>query len=195
MATLIPLFTDNFTRADENPLSDGGKWSVYVETVSNPLQLVSNAAEATTVNARNTSYVSGVSFPNNQWASCTIDSITTPNNGSIRVRLTNSGGCYAALWNTSTMTIYSFNGGGFNPLATSAPQTISAGDVILFTAVGTILTLYHNGIPIASASDSLFASGAPGLGSNPGSSLTTITFSRFSAGKFINGAGLLLGVG
>lgn len=200
MAIRLSLFTDNFTRANENPLSDGGKWSTLVESVSNPMQVVSNAAEATVANARNTSYLSGVSLPANQWASLTIGA-----------PLFSVAGVYLRVTSGASFVYYRFvidiatgqwliqgvitPAGVLTTLAIVSGAAITTGDVMLFTAIGSTLTGYKNGIEIVAVTDSTLPSGAAGFGDNPATSVTNGTFTRFSAGQFINGAGLLLGVG
>lgn len=67
------LASDNFTRANENPLSDGGNWSAV--TGLDALEVASDLCEVATAsnNACGMAYT-GVSCGNNQYAEVTVNS-------------------------------------------------------------------------------------------------------------------------
>ncbi|MGH7749791.1 MAG: hypothetical protein ACREQ5_34255, partial [Candidatus Dormibacteria bacterium] len=60
------LASDNFTRANENPLSDGGKW--LASNAAEMPQIVSNVATPVTGNTDDIAlFDGGVNFTADQW--------------------------------------------------------------------------------------------------------------------------------
>ena len=77
------LASDTFGRANENPLSGGGKWTTPVGVFNldgpftfNPMQIVSDQCEGTVLTvisgAINGALYKGVAWPENQWAQVTL---------------------------------------------------------------------------------------------------------------------------
>jgi hypothetical protein len=67
------LASDNFQRADENPLSQGGNWSASSFTsFFVPSQVLSNLAASTSNAHPSCSLYTGVVFPNDQYAEITV---------------------------------------------------------------------------------------------------------------------------
>src|SRR6202008_3356062 len=75
------LASDNFTRANENPLSQGGNWSAVGGAFDDPLQVVSNACEGTSTDPSNIPAMqySGLAWPNDCWMQGTIASASNLN--------------------------------------------------------------------------------------------------------------------
>jgi hypothetical protein len=184
----LTLFTDNFTRTNENPLSDSGAWVPFQEVGSNiaQLQVVSNSCESTTVSVRNANVVTGISFPSNQWAELTASSITGGPTLACRLRATsgNPGTAYDGNFSVSNFIIQRESGTTFTTLVTQA-GTFTTGDVLRFEAIGTQLTLYKNNVSVATVSDATLSSGTAGIKINPGTPITTAVFSLFTAGSFV----------
>jgi ATP-dependent protease ClpP protease subunit len=64
----------------------------------------------------------------------------------------------------------------------SGPQcSVTTGDVVKATIVGNVITAYKNGVQIAQATDSTYATGNPGMGVNGGSGNGRYGFSHYSA--------------
>jgi hypothetical protein len=191
--TLATYFSDNFTRANESPLSDGGQWGIFNENLPTQLQLVSNKAEAITVSTRNTSLVAGTNFGSDQWIQATIGTFNAVSVQYLLTRASGTGG-------TNQAYRFDYDGGGHirllkqsNGAFTTFVQingTFANGDSLLFTASGSILTGYQNGNAILAWADTSYTSGQPGIGINPGTPITNATFSSASAGDF--GTPLLL---
>lgn len=124
---------DSFTRADENPLSDGGNWSqagvLGGGTSADCLQLASNLAEGAVSGSECTSYWTRGPVSGYMEVWCTIGTVggqavelwaMCPNPSGAR-----SG--YRIFTTSSSLTLARANAGSFSTL-TTASQTVSAGD-------------------------------------------------------------------
>jgi len=186
-SNLNVLFVDNFTRANENPLSDGGQWSAYQETGSNvaQLQVLNNLCESTTLSVRNIGIVTGTSFTSNQWSEFTLGAALAniPTLG-IRCRLTsgNPGTGYEGIFSNGTYFIRRFTGTTFTTI-TSGAGTLNISDTIRLEVIGTALTLYKNDVSILTTTDATYSSGSVGIVINPQNPLTNAIMSLFRAGN------------
>ena len=166
---MVPLGSDNFTRADENPLSDGGKWTVPAD--GTPLQVLSDVCVGTAY-ARCVEAYTGASLPSNQYAKYRIGALDTFEADSVFLY---------TRFNFSTTQGYVFEldvqaggpGNGLallyrdyigNPLTTPLTITVTTGDVFVLSAVGSAIVVTQNGTPILSGIDSTYTSGSAGLG-------------------------------
>lgn len=164
MLTLTPLASDNFQRANENPLSQGGNWSVDSHNDA-PLQIVSEVCESTASFVEGAElYTGGISIPNDQYASVTVG--TFANNGPglvVGVRITDNGSNYISLpgyefffeatvqnWSVRYEDNVILSGSGF---------TASPGDVFTIAVVGTTIYVFHNSTQLGSVSNSSVSSG------------------------------------
>lgn len=164
------LASDDFTRANENPLGNGA-WTTSTTFVA--MQLVSNVATPTNPTSDNGSYYSGLAWPANQFS---------------RARLTvngtaggDSGVClfvrHAAGANTlyrldadhaasNNVTLAKFVAGVYS-VVTGWPRTLAWTDDDLWElwAIGTTLRVFRNGAQLgADSTDASIASGSPGVG-------------------------------
>jgi hypothetical protein len=176
--TLTPLFTDDFHRANENPLANP-PWSLPVG--SNTLQIVSDVCECTQDSCNNT-YEGAL--PDDQYASATIAGFVAANNPQLRVYVRQSGdlGTFYELVVTS---------GSFfikqlptdNVLLFITGTVAAVDDVWTVAAIGTTLYVLQNGTQVGSVSDSSIASGGAALGAGINIALSDITYSLFVAGS------------
>ena len=164
----IPV-SDNFNRANENPLSGGGNWGQG--NFGFPLKIVSDEVVHTQTgsNDAGAAYIGGA-FSENQYSQAKV---TASYDMSVNVR-TQAGANseYSANINGSgagTMVISKTTDGTWVPLATLTGYTTNVGDVVKFTAVGSnpvTLTIYVNGNFVMSYDDytNVLRGGRPGLG-------------------------------
>jgi hypothetical protein len=190
------LASDNFTRANENPLSQGGNW--VDANFNNVLQVVSNKCEATVINANNSSAYTGISFSNDQYVEVTIQASGTPTNNS-RVGLldrwipstpTNESGYrYFVTFNGNALPQSIpvepglLNAGSQSPIGSTFNLTINNGDVLRLAAVGNTLYFYQNGTLADTRVDNTLASGSPGLYILPQFALTDVQVPLWAAGS------------
>jgi hypothetical protein len=186
------LASDNFQRANENPLSDGGNWTSPGFTSGTKLALVSDAVTTTGGNAGSALWTgaSPASWPNDQYSQITLG--TTPRSVSGFTAVVRSSvqgddnGYEAYLSGTGTgvgsLGIYK---DGFS-IHTVTGLSFSAGDTIGISAVGTTLTLFHNGAIVWSLTDATIHSGIPGFTLQPENSDTVAGWSGGS-GTITNG--------
>jgi hypothetical protein len=184
--TLNPLGGDTFSRANENPLSQGGLWTQ--DTAGDPtLQLVSDVAELTSaVGGSNASLYSGVSLPNDQYASATLAVVVAVESvGYVAIRLTDNGSSFASLPS------YVFGielGGGWRVLyegsvILSGTTTYSIGDVITIAVVGTTVYAIQNSTQLGSVTNASASSGEAALGGTSNTAITRVQYSNWVVGS------------
>jgi len=185
MIFLTPIGSDNFTRANENPLSQGGLWAT--SAYNNHLQIVSDLCEGTNATSSNDGQIySGVSLPNDQYASVTY--VASPVSGAYLtqyIRLTTN--TYIQL--DSAYNLYVYEGTWYvyikntTLIMDGGPITISAGDVFTLAAIGTTLYAYQNSTLLGSATNATYSSGATALMIDNVSSLTDAQASNWVVGS------------
>jgi hypothetical protein len=170
-------YSDNFNRT-ENPLSDGGVWSIPTDW--NGFQ--ADGANAVGLNAgSNMERVSSPSFAANQKATITL---TSSINVSPGVRLDSLGRGYIVYVDSSTvLKIFEVTGtGSYSQIGGNITvTTLVAGDTLSLEATGTsttTLVVKVNGVQQASEDDSTspWTSGQPGI-----QSFGTTSINAFSA--------------
>jgi hypothetical protein len=189
VSATTPLATDNFTRADANPI--GGSWTTI--TGSNAMQIVSDLAEGSVLNNYSTAYWNAIIWPADQWSEITIDNIDGLSYAMSLVRVSNS----AVSWYGFTLGSGTIGvGGSFltligavsGALTTLAPQygpfTANVGDVVRLSAIGNLITVYINGIQVLQAIDTSIVSGSAGMGAYVRSVLSNVKLSKWSGGGF-----------
>lgn len=188
---MIQLVSDNFTRANENPLSDGGNWSIGPS--AHAMQVLSDVATDTVGGFAGNQAIwtgsvvqIGGSWPADQYAEITIGSLLNSAFYDVYVRnsttvktgydfeLNVSGGhqiLYVVV-NGSQVTQYSF---------TSA---ILPGDIWRLSVTGSTLTVSRNGSVLLTQTDTNIPSGGvPGFGVEENTAGSgTATVSLFAAG-------------
>jgi hypothetical protein len=180
---LTQVAADNFTRANENPLSDGGNWS----TISgvNALQLYSDVATYAT-SPTGAAIWTGNTFTNDQYVDVVFSSAAIGNTYSwwaVRENTSSSAVYYTQLvgagyGNSGTYHIYKTGGTSLGTYA----MTINSGDVLRLQVTGYCVMVWQNGNFMGAATDAAgsVASGAPALYVYAGA--TTQGFSSFDAG-------------
>lgn len=166
-------FTDNFTRANADPMSNpgsGGTWttgSTYLGTYRILSNKLAGSAGATSKVAR----VATPAFSANQRATLTLADIGIFGGVMVRTQsASNTSGYFAQVRNdNTTIQLHKFDddgAGGFGTFTKlGADFTVSAmniGDTIGLGVVGTTLTVYVNGSSIGTRTDSTYSSGQPG---------------------------------
>jgi hypothetical protein len=172
---LVQLASDNFTRANENPLSDGGLWaapispSVGMQVISN---LCQSAASSPSVEAAQ--YFNGAPLPADQYASFTIATISQNGEGvTMWVRATGNyvgrpeagyflsvGASDPELNEPAAYDLSLINGDTFVSLASdNVNVTVSEGDVWTLAVAGSNFYIIQNGNIVGFAIDSTLSSG------------------------------------
>ena len=166
--------TDNFNRADENPLA--GNW----ETVgAGALQLSSNAVKASGSSILSASgWKSSVNpFNANQYSKVQFTGIHIYDEGGVTVRGTagSNGTYYASIYKigAAELSISKVINGTLTEL-TNGACTLSLNDTIKLQVSGTTLTAYQNTTQICTIVDSSISSGQPGLFYDYGDANTTV---------------------
>lgn len=117
-------------------------------------------------------YRTGFTWTNNQWAGITVGAVPAQTFEEVCVRITAGSGnqpdmyCAgndAAAQGNGKYEISIWTNGARTQLVVTASQTMTAGDVVNFNAVGTTLTLKVNGTQILQTTDSTWTTGNPGL--------------------------------
>ena len=147
---------DNFQRPDENPLSDGGKWSSLFTT---NLELVSHQALSNSGSSAG-NYWNPTTFTDLEvYAQVTVP----PMKNAIAVQAwdLSSGDGYGCSWAPSTNSFYIVRyDTGVEHAVESVVQTLSAGDSIGLSRMGSTFTCYqeHGGIwnAVVAATDATY---------------------------------------
>ena len=154
------LVSDDFTRADANDL--GANWTAVLGTAG----IVSNQCGPKTfdVNGQSVQRYSAVTWPADQFSEITlIDNAVSSGAQGPAVRYADSAdtGYVCFCNNTSGTNLAKKIAGVFTGLATL--PAFNSGDVVRLAIRGTELTVYRNGIVVATATDSAIASGSASL--------------------------------
>lgn len=174
----IATFSDNFTRANADPLSNpsssGGTWTVGPGGFNN-VQINSNTVIASAATNDNGCRVLTPTFTGQQRATVTLGSVTELIGPCVRMQSTTDASCYAVITNASatSLSVYKITdtAGTITYVKNGADITISAvaaGDTIGIDASGTstvTLTIYRNGVSVATRTDSTspYTGGQPGF--------------------------------
>jgi hypothetical protein len=197
---LTQLGSDNFQRANENPLSQGGNWTENPTPANYPLQIVGEQCVCTVGGPQDTqdgSIYSGVSLPADQYVAVTVgalkpdelESYIGPNlrftaipgqpfEDELSYMLWVSQGEWIVTGPTSP-TDYNLQilGQGYG-------ITVEVGDIITFAVIGTTLYFYQNTTLIWSGTDTNVVSGVSALAMQCDSSNTSlVSVSNFSVGS------------
>jgi len=183
------LVTDNFNRADSNPLD--GNWTQLASGGGfGPAQLVSNAVEGATAGVNADSWNNGISWPNDQWAQVTVTALNNSFIGvSLRQSLIGAQTAYRFVYGQGSTggsvpyIIQKAVAASFSTLK-SGSSTLNNGDVISAEAIGTTLNLYVNGSLIDTTTDGAITSGAGGFMIAPITSAANAILDDFSGGGF-----------
>lgn len=150
-------WTDNFNRADENPLSNGGVWSK--PSYASAVRVVSNRANGSTAAAQNIAY-------RNDWASndqCSeIRLQQVNNNQGAAVRISPTVDSFYWIQAPDPITVKRRVTGTETTIITTATSSLS-GDRLKICANGTTISVYKNDTLVDSVTDANISAGYPGF--------------------------------
>lgn len=159
------LATDNFNRADVNPI--GGNWTTV--TSEGAFKIVSNAVQPASLSADSTAYYNAVTWPNDQYAQVkvTVNETTAGNGLGPCVRASASANTFyrvvADHAGSGNIELSKFIAGSYTQIW-GRTATFVNGDTLRLEVQGTTLRVYINGVQVgADATDSSIASGNAGL--------------------------------
>lgn len=160
-------FSDNFNRADSNPMSttssSGGTWVIGPGAL-NDTRIVSNQSEGT--GATCGSVVSSPSCAANQFAQFTWGTGNVAiNQSGLLLRVQPGTGNGYLLYASAATTLQFYRTDTFAQLGGNLTVAggMVAGDVLRFEVSGTTLTAYVNGVSQGTTTSSVFSSGQPGV--------------------------------
>jgi hypothetical protein len=208
MLTLTPISSDNFTRPNESPLSQNGNWVVPVGSYSaDYLQIVSDQCEiANAVANEGIEYYTGVTTPNNQYASGTIAAFTGSGSSVLQLCIRSAdptsndyfGNTYVLeVYNNNpnlgassdgVALLYSYSNGDATFLGSDSGFLINLNDVYTFAVVGTTLYVLQNGNQLFSLTNATFSSGKTALSIESTSSQAGCLVSDFVMGSASTGS-------
>ncbi len=177
-AGVVITASDNFTRANENPIVGivGCLWTNGI-TGYNSMELNSNIARST-VAAIGGAIVTTPDFTAYPNHSATVTLGTNNQSPGCFVRMTVSGNGYRLNYNSgSSVRISLITAGVASAIGADFGVSAPANGVTLKLEVnGTTLTAYRNGVSLGSRTDSTYSSGSPGMMTGG----TTPTLTAFS---------------
>jgi hypothetical protein len=195
--TLTALASDNFQRANENPLSDGGNWTTPSYATAS-LELVSDAVQVPGNNGAHEEQYTGVTWPNDQYCKVVLGAVVNPSAQANSINLfcrqsTSADTEYFASLTFKVLTTarvvrlgYKINGTQ-TIISSNVEVNYATGDVWVFAVVGNTLYLYQNGTLVVSAQDTgnNITSGEVGFELNvgTGNSLTGLTVTSWEGGS------------
>jgi hypothetical protein len=193
--SVLPVL-DNFNRANEAPLSQGGNWIRMANGMAQ-LQVVSNAAAGPTTSTTSSMAYTPPGIMVDSESSCSIAILPSITNDSIQVYtrlgglnvLANTVRGYMAQWLAGSGIVNIVRHNGDNTATTIATATIAAprvGDKIRITSIGSLHTAYVDTgggwTSVVSVTDTNYTSGYIGLGGRG----TTFAADNFGGGANLN---------
>jgi hypothetical protein len=169
--TLTQTQSDNFTRANENPLSGGGNWAAFGTGLGATAgKIVSNLVETTANGTIAAAIFSGPgSWPSNdQYSTVTMQALTGVTNNTIRACVRVQSGSAFTNYSLENDVAVGFRivkwvAGVATVLVTQSAIAVTPGDTMTLAVVGTKLYGYYNGVLKFTAADSALSSGYPGF--------------------------------
>ena len=186
-----PTITDDFHRGPAANL--GANWTVTNDNFPIAITATNLAVgDPTQVPPNGQDLYTGRQFANDQFASCTIDLFAISSITAVQIRsdITVIPGYSTNLVGDGlggyTVTLFDSPVGQLGVVATlaGAPQP---GDILSIQAVGTLITTFYNGVPIASGTSSTTAAGTPILAIVATAIQTDTSVSLFTAGPILPG--------
>jgi hypothetical protein len=192
---LNALGSDNFTRADANPI--GGNWTQqFTGAGFTTAQLASNLFESSAVSDNSDSYWNAVAWSTypDQFAQLTLHALADSNSWmSMNVRGTVGAWTSASTYRlsvrgpigaSSAYQLYKYVGGTWTTLIPITTLPTSVSDVFTLTVAGSTISVYQNGNLLTVFTDSSVASGSAGVGATANAS--AVTSAQLSAAAFGN---------
>ena len=182
------LASDNFQRANQNPLA--GNWTTQV--AGNNLQLSSDAVTSATAGTIGLAYYNAISFPNDQWATAAALTSSASSVFGPQVRMGNSGvrTAYSVPW----IGTFGSPGPAYVQQEVSGTYTqldifnltLNSGDSLTACAIGSNIYTYWDGFLVRATSASALSSGIAGLIGNAITSTANLAITSWSGGGFQN---------
>jgi hypothetical protein len=183
---LEQITTDNFQRANENPLSGDGNWT----NIQNDLQIVSDLVEPASSGSGCAAVFSGATFSDDQFASITIETLAGGAQSTPIVRGSTTEETYyyanivGPLTSEGETTLAKVVNGSVTTFAPTVDITPNVGDIFTLSIVGNVLSLYQNGFLILQVEDTAaISSGYPGMSMYGNGSTSNAQISLFAAGN------------
>jgi hypothetical protein len=175
-------FTDNFNRADANPI--GGNWTTVPGSGAfGTMQIVSNQLQGGT-SGDNAAYVNSDTPPNDQYSKIAIQTLAGGDDSGPMARVdTTTGDCYMIDYDGTNAALFEFTGAAHNLIGTNIPWTLVAGDIFEIRCVGTTISLWINGVQKDSVTNSLHTAGRAGVFTHASGSV----MDNFESGDFASG--------
>jgi hypothetical protein len=191
MLFLSQLAVDTFQRNNESPLASP-PWAVDTFGQAG-LQIISHLAQGTATNTDCTELYTGVTLPNDQYASATLGAGISGNaNLVLGVRMVDNGGqalggmpgYFTRISGTSNGGVWNIqDGSGGHVLANGSGLTVNSSDLFVLAAIGTTVYLFQNGVQVTSVVNALWSSGSAMLVCATGASASAVQVSAFATGK------------
>jgi len=189
--TLNPLGSDNFQRADANPI--GGNWTqAYDGSGWSAGQLAGHLYECATAGDRADSYWNAASFPDDQWATIKLGSITNSSSYvavDLRVAGADAGTFYDFAWGGAatggpgTYFMQRYFAGALKTIA-GGTMTVNDDDELTAVVIGSNILIYQNEALIFIFNDTDIPSGgSAGLLALGGSTANAATISAWKGGS------------
>jgi hypothetical protein len=189
VAVIHQLATDNFTRANANPI--GTPWfPIGINHTANQFQIQGNFAEVNTLDAVNLSgdyYDGGITWPNDQYSEVTLSTLLIAADyigAGVRWQTTNLVNGYSVLCGTGANNSFVqkyVNGAGTQ---IGSNFTVAQNDVIRISVTGTTITVTRNGSVVLTGTDATFASGKPAIvGYVPSTGVGSVQTGLWAGGK------------
>lgn len=154
--------SDNFNRADENPLGNG-VWTTG--TGMSSLQIVSNKVTAVSNTTHSLEYYTGATFASNQYSQATSLNGPSAVFSGLAIRWSGNSGYFVQIDMTSGTNTSYFQrwDSGSQTTVGSFSYAYAQNDVWKLEASGNTITFYVNGVSKGSITDSTYSSGSPGI--------------------------------
>lgn len=175
------LAIDTFQRGNENPLSNGGKWSV----LGNAVQLLSNQAISSATGVFCDAGYTGISWPNDQYNEAVLTTLTgaSTRQADLIVRY-NGTSDYDLVINNTLGVSQTVNliiaGGATIGTATLTPISL---DVWRIEAKGTRVNVYQNGVVVITAVDSSQVAGTPYIQTRNDAAVANTAYGAWEGGS------------
>ncbi len=186
---MTQLATDNFTRANANPI--GGNWTTSPGDAA--LQIVSNKAAPGANTGYASAYWNAITWPNDQWSEVTLDTENDIAYITAIVRMSGTDQTYYSAFcqgplGSGHLLVIKFVAGSATTLFDSGiVVVVNSGDILRLSALGTQITLYVNGVSQFQTNDSSISSGSAGMGFYSTSGSDVLLVSKWSGGDFASG--------
>lgn len=190
----VQLAADNFQRADENPISQGGNWSANSDSgFFAPCQVLSGLAASTSTSLASEALFTGVSFPNDQYSEIRVAAGANTVVDALAICRSSSSadtwyGCGSTgvlgTVNSSLVRVYK-RVAGVQTTFFAVHMTVNIGDTFRIVAVGSTVSGYMNGSLLGSFVDSSIASGTPGFQIFSVGSISSFQLSGWSGGSMV----------